>query len=356
MREVALDFEAAIERAAADPAVPGAIAAVRAPRLGIDWSGATEHRLVDGSASRSPDTPFRLASTTKMFVAAAVMRLVEADRLDLRQPVAPLVSAAVADLLREGGLDPGRITVAQLMSHTSGLRDHVAQQTYVDAVLGAPERVWTREEQVAIAARAGPPLGEPGGWFQYSDTGYVILGEIIERATGSTLGSAVRELVGFERLGATSTWWESQEPAPAGARPRAAQFVHEAEVGRHHPSFDLHGGGGLVSTVGDLVRLTRALVMGEPFRREGTLAAAYLITPAVRSPEAPFVHSQAFMLLPVGDRFGWGHAGFWGCAGVCVPELDVTIAATINQARPAREGALGRLLGDLLAAVRIAAG
>ncbi len=351
-----MDLDDVIARAAEDPAVPGVIAAVSAPRLGVEWAGATGHPLVDGSISRAVDTPFRLASTTKMFVAAAAMRLVEEDRLGLRQPLAPLLPDAIAALFRRGGLDPARVTVAQLMSHTSGLRDHVAQAAYVDAVLSGPERRWTPEEQVAIAVEAGPPLGAPGAWFQYSDTGYVLLGMIVARIAGSSLGSAVRALLGLEELGARSTWWELDEPAPAGVGPRAAQFMHDVQAGSHHPSFDLFGGGGLVSTAPDLVRLTRALVMGRPFRRPGTLPAAYLVTPAVRAPDAPFVHSQVFMLVPVGERFGWGHAGFWGCVGVCVPELDVTIAATINQARPERTGLLGSLIGELLAAVHPAVG
>ena len=55
--------------------------------------------------------------------------------------------------------------------------------------------------------------------FHYSDTGYVLLGEILERVTGEPLPAAVRSLLHFDRIGLTDTYWEKLEPTPAGARP-----------------------------------------------------------------------------------------------------------------------------------------
>jgi D-alanyl-D-alanine carboxypeptidase len=348
---IAEKLEQAIHTAAADPAVPGVLAAVHAPGLGLAWQGATPHQLMDGSTGHSPETPFRLASTTKMVVACAVFRLIEQGRLGLHDPIIGMIDPAIAEQLRGGGFDPERIVLAHLLGHTSGLRDHVAEPSYAAAVMAAPQRRWSRGEQIALALAAGPPLGLPGTWFRYSDTGYVILGDIIERATGQRLGPAVRGLIGYEALGLAATWWEEDEPAPPAALQRAAQYMADNEASGHDPSFDLFGGGGLISTVGDLAHLTRALALGEVFDRPATLAAAYLISPATRAPEAFFVHSNAFMLFPVGARFGWGHAGFWGCVGVCLPDRDITIAATINQARPQAPDRMFTLVADLLAAI-----
>jgi len=342
-------LQLALEDAAQDPAVPGALAAVLAPGLGLSWAGASAHRLIDGRTATRPDTPFRLASTTKMVVACAVFRLIEQGRLGLYDPIAAMINPGIAAQLAGGGIDPGAVTLAQLLGHTSGLRDHVAEPSYAATVMSQPQRRWTRAEQIALALDAGRPLAPPGQLFRYSDTGYVILGDIIERATGMALGPAVRGLIGYNRIGLANTWWEEQEPAPTDTGPRAAQFMGAEDASGHDPSFDLFGGGGLVSTVGDLAKLTRALVLGEVFDRPATLAAAYLISPAIRAPEAFFVHSNAFMLFPVGDRFGWGHAGFWGCVGVCLPDRDITIAATINQARPEVPDRMFRLVADLFA-------
>jgi D-alanyl-D-alanine carboxypeptidase len=344
-------LQRALEDAARDPAVPGVLAAVLAPGQGFAWKGATRHRLLDGRESLSPETPFRLASTTKMVVACAVFRLIEQGRLGLYDPIAAMIDQAMADRLVSGGIDPCIVTLAQLLGHTSGLRDHVAEPSYAATVMAQPKRRWTRDEQIARALDAGPPLAAPGQLFRYSDTGYVILGHIIERASGIALGPAVRQLVDYDRIGLGHTWWEAMEPPPPDTGVRAAQFIADDGASGHDPSFDLFGGGGLVSTAGDLAQLTRALVLGEVFEHPATLAAAYLISPAIRAPDAIFVHSNAFMLIPVGARFGWGHAGFWGCVGVCLPDRDITIAATINQARPRTPEQLFILIADLFAAL-----
>ena len=82
-------------------------------------------------------------------------------------------------------------------------------------------RTWTRGEQLRRYTSQPRPIGPPGAKFQYSDTGYVLLGEIIERAAGDSLAAVARREQGFDRLGLATTWWEIAEPAPAGIAPRA---------------------------------------------------------------------------------------------------------------------------------------
>src|SRR5204862_1252455 len=115
------------------------------------------------------------------------------------------------------------------------------------------------------------PYAPPGKAFHYADTGYVLLGEIVERATGRPLGSAFRRLLGFGKLGLTRTYLESLEARPQAAHPRAHQYYQRIDATAFDPSFDLYGGGGLVSTVGDLARFYRALLHGQVFEKRATL-------------------------------------------------------------------------------------
>ena len=117
----------------------------------------------------------------------------------------------------------------------------------------------------------GDPLGEPGAAFAYSDTGYVMLGDIIERATGATLAEASASCSQFDELGLASTWLEDVEAAPDGAPPMASQFYETQDMVDADPSFDLYGGGGLVSTVGDLTTFYGALLAGDVFEEAATL-------------------------------------------------------------------------------------
>ncbi len=222
-------LDAVLERAAADPAVPSALAFVSAPTLELEWCAALAGPLGRGAAC-SPQAPFRIASVTKLHTAATVLRLVEVGGLQLQDRMGPYLGAARTHLLRAGGHDPDRITVAHLLCHTSGLPDHAALPAYAEAVLASPTRRWTRDDQLGLALTVPPTSQAPGPLCQYSDTGYVLLGEIIERVTGKALGPAVRELLAFDRLGLRQTWWEDDEPEPAGTHPRARQWLGPVDV------------------------------------------------------------------------------------------------------------------------------
>src|SRR5205807_7846965 len=114
--------------------------------------------------------------------------------------------------------------------------------------------------------------------YSYADTGYVILGEIVERTTGKPLPAAVSDLLKLKSLGIRSTYFESLEPPPPGALPRAHQYLGAADIHDIDPSFDLYGGGGQVSTTADLSRFFKALFQGRVFDHPETLAAG-LVSP-----------------------------------------------------------------------------
>jgi D-alanyl-D-alanine carboxypeptidase len=180
--------------------------------------------------------------------------------------------------------------------------------------------------------------------FSYSDTGYIILGEVVEQVAGQALGTTVRELLDFAGLGMSSTYWEETEPAPRRSPARVSQFIGDADATHYDPSLDLFGGGGLVSTLEDLSTFVRALIQGRVFNEPGTLAAGLFVPRVGRAPEQ-HVHSRLAMALPLGDLGGWGHFGIWGCGTVHCPDLDITVSVSINQAIPARETLLGDVFG-----------
>lgn len=266
---------------------------------------------------------------TKLFTAAAALRLAEEGRLSLAAPIETLIAPETRSLLSGGGYDPAAIRVRDLLGHTSGLYDYAEDAAFQASVLADPRKRWTRREQIAFAMRHGRPYGRPGEIGRYSDTGYLILGEIIERASGLPLADAYRRLLRFDQLGLGATWLESLEAAPPGAAPKARQYLGDADVTGLDPSFDLYGGGGLVSTVDDLARFGRALFRGEVFARPETLATALAISTVPRAPG----HGERALIafaMPVAGHRCWGHGGFWGGALVHCPEVDLTIAVSLN--------------------------
>src|SRR4051812_29180132 len=234
---------AAVEQdLASDRSVPGEIVAVRAPGIDVTVAAGLADRA--GAALLEPDTPFRVASVTKTFVAAAVMKLVGRGRIDLDDPIADHLSRRTVRTLRRGGYDPDRITVRHLLRHTSGLFDYATTDAYDERNERDPDHHWTRAEQLRFAMDHGKPVAAPGATYHYSDTGYILLGEIVERVTGQNLGAAVRRLVGFRRLGLDHTYWEQLEPAPASLKPRAHQYADDFDNIKLDASHDLYGGGG----------------------------------------------------------------------------------------------------------------
>ncbi len=322
---------------ASDEAIPGVALAVISPRLGIDWEGAAGLADPDAGTPMTPANPVRIASNTKTYTAAASLRLVEDGRLDLDSPIADHLPAELTDLLMIDGYDPSSITVRHLLTHTAGLDDHGAEE-YTEAILADPRRHWTPADQIEGLVEWGDKLAEPGEVYAYSDSGYVLLGQIIEHTTGRNLGEAVRQLVGLDGLGLGSTWWEILEPAPKGVGDRAHQFLGDLDVWAFVPTFDLYGGGGIATTVGDLARFFDAVVRGRVFRDPATLdlmlSTLSDLQPATGASERalpPGAYRMGLWTTEIGGRAAYRHTGFWGTSAVHVPELDLTIASTVNQ-------------------------
>jgi D-alanyl-D-alanine carboxypeptidase len=322
---------------AAWPTMPARLLHVLAPGVDLEVAAGVED-IATGVPLR-PGSRFRVASVTKPFVAAATLRLVEEGRLSLEATVADLLAGKYDDLLRSGGYDTGSITVRHLLTHTSGIYDFAAdaydpaiERGFTAQVAADPGRRWTRLEQVAFAVSHGKPYGEPGTVFGYSDTGACLVGEILERVTGQTMGAAIRDLVGYERLGLHHTWQETIEPEPADLPHLSHQYEGDLDVTTMDASVDLYGGGGLMSTCRDLARFFRGLLHGDVFHDPGTLAT--MTTTLVGVPLAEDVPKDdptgAAMYLYRSDVDGhtwWGHAGYWGTFAVTCPDLDVTIVA-----------------------------
>ena len=314
--------------AAAHPAYPGVALAVVSPR--VHWTGSAGHAAFGARAALDPGAGFRIASVTKTFTAAAILRLVEQGRVGLDDPIAEHLAPATFDLLRGGGYDADAIHVRHLLMHTSGLYDYASDPKFVAYVLTHGRHHWTRTEQVRFAITHGKPYAAPGKEFHYSDTGYVLLGEILERATGRPLASAFRRLLGFEQLGLSHTYLESLEPRPP-VRPRAHQYYQRVDST------------GVRSLLRPLRRRRAGLdgrrprpllprpAHGDVFEKSATLRTML----GKPNPRRVADLGMGIFSNRIGGRSGedcWGHSGFWGTTVIHCPASNVTLALDVNQA------------------------
>lgn len=275
------------------------------------------------------DSPLRIASNTKTFVAVAALKLVESGALELDRPIRSDLPARLVSLLESGGYDLDAITLRMLLNHTSGIPDHAQTSVYFQDILDDPSREWSRAEQLEIAMDVAERIGDPGERFSYSDTGYILVGAMIEKATDESLGSAVRALA-YPNLGLLDTWWEALEPEPDGVSERFDQQAFGGPLLRIHPSVDLYGGGGLVSTVGDLAYFHAAAAKGDLLDDPALNAA--LITPTQLSRETGNAYGMGFFVREYAGETCYEHSGFWGTLAVYCPETNVTVTSAVTDA------------------------
>ena len=264
---------------------------------------------------------FRIASNTKTYVAVALMRLWEQGKVKLDAPIATLISADFDAVMKADGYDTSAMTVQQVLNHTSGLFGHFLNKEYIGALLDNPQRVWTPLAQVEAMAAWGDPVGKPGEKYSYSDTGYIIIGQIIERLSGKTLPIAIRDLIGFEKLGLEHTAWERGDTVTAKGT-RVHQYFRGHDTYDWDASIDLFGGGGVVASVSDLAVFISSLFDGKIFDKPSTLErmlSAEGIPTESKYRMGLFVHEIA-------GRKVYEHSGFWGTLIYHDPETNTTLA------------------------------
>ncbi len=308
------------------PDIIGISIAIIAPDVDVHWTGAAGYDTTEKDQKLSADQPFRVASVTKTYVAAAILRLYETGAISLNDPIAKYISEAHKKLLIEDGYDPEKITIKQCLYHRSGLYDYAMDASYMNAAFQQQDKRWTRTEQIQYAMKYGDPLGTPGSVYSYSDTGYILLGEIIEKVQGDELANALRTLLSYDKLKLNSTWLESLEDRPQGL-PRPVHRYHEGmDFTAWDNSIDLYGGGGIASTTEDMAVFFNGLFNGKVFDKEETLTLM-LTKPEELSNQKDNTDYRMGLrraLVEEGVEL-FMHDGFWGTLWVHIPDYNCTI-------------------------------
>jgi len=249
------------------------------------------------------------------------LRASEKGLLNLDAPIAGLIRTETNALLQSDGYDTTDITVRLLLMHASGMADHVGDG-YIEQVFTNPTKVWTPSEQIEVLVTTTDPMHDPGEQFEYSDTGYVLLGEILSEITNRPLNQSVRELLKLDDLKLPSLYWDEREQPNNGVPERAHQWIDGFDIYPLHGSMDGHGGGGLVANTEDVAAFYHALFNGKVFSNPATLE---LMTTAPGHPKSSPYRFGVFK-FEIEERDAYGHGGFWGTQVTHVPSLNLTIA------------------------------
>ncbi|MFE9560932.1 serine hydrolase domain-containing protein [Streptomyces sp. NPDC006487] len=282
-----------------DDGMPAALASVQ------DRDGRTRtHTAGVGDLTTGSKVPrdgqVRIGSNTKTFVAVVVLQLVGEGRIGLDTTV----DTYLPDLVRGKGIDGRRITVRQLLQHTSGLPDYSNH-------LGDDVRYYAPRELLDTALRH-PAEFAPGTSWKYSNTNYVLAGLIVQKVTGRSLAEEIDRRI-MKRIGLRHTYFPA--PGDAGIRePHPHGYLRDAADGplRDITEIDPSWGwaaGQMVSTNSDLNRFFSALLAGR-LLPSAQLAQMRSTVPAEATfgPAARYGLGLVSRPLPCGG-LSWGHGG-----------------------------------------------
>jgi D-alanyl-D-alanine carboxypeptidase len=329
--ELAATAEAWRERTPA----PAVVMAVAGPAVG-------EHLIASGTLHREGEqpvtisTPFRVASITKMLVASVALQLVEEGRLSLDDSVSSLASSDEAKAL-EGLLDGVR--VRDLLGHTSGLPDSARSPQLVEALQTDPDVVWTAGEVFNLVSKSQREFA-PGTAFGYSNTNYLLLGEVIEGVTRNAWWEETRTRI-LNPLEMVDSYMAGFERAEGTLAPGYFDMDNDGfteELKMTWPALETTEGaaGALVSTVSDLLRLAEGVFKGK-LVRAATLEQ--MTTPGAFSSRYTGYGLGIEILKPDLETTVWGHRGFVpGYRAVLwhapVPDLTVIVLTNESRSRP----------------------
>jgi CubicO group peptidase (beta-lactamase class C family) len=291
---------------------------------------------VEHHVPAADSTIYQSGSVGKQFTSALVLRLVGDNRLGLDDPI--------SRWLPEGPSRWGRITVRHLLTHTSGIPD------YADSTLDY-RRDYTEDDLVRLAARL-PPLFEPGARWSYSNTGYVLLGVIIHRITGTFYGDLLRSQV-FQPLGMRTARIISESdivPNRAdGYRLVEGRLEHQEWVA---PKLNTTADGSLYLTVLDLARWAVGL---NHLRFPGADGLRQSWTPVRLNDGGTYPYGFGWSLDQQRGFPRIGHTGSWQGFKTSIqryPEQNLTVIAMANLAEARPEAITLAVAGILEPALR----
>lgn len=312
----------------AHPEMLGLMLSVHSTNPSKQFTGVAGLTKKNDTASLSLKQPLLIASNTKTYVAAAIIKLVENQKIRLNDPIEALIGESSRAWLKEDGYNLQAIEVRHLLSHTSGIFNYVETELFNKRAVEHPTYRWNRAEQIELATTQGDPLGSPLAKYHYCDTNYLLLTEILEQQTKLPFYEAIRSLLAFDQHQLAHTWFYSLEKTPANLPPRIHQYMHQSSSYSEDPSFDLYGGGGLAATIEELALFYHHLFSGRFFDQPETVDLLY--TQIKTSDGSLQSYGLGIERLQHEEFTYYGHSGYWGTFAAYIPKFKVSVAISLS--------------------------
>jgi len=290
-----------------------------------------------GSGNLESGTPYFIASTTKLFVTAIILRLQSQGKLDIRDSIAKYLDSTTLEGLHVlNGKDFSvEITIQNLLAHNSGLPDYFqytdrGKESLFKSLMRGQDQALTFEDVLARNKTMKPvfPPNSRGRAF-YSDTNFQLLGKIIENITDMSFSQVLEALI-LEPLALKQSYLYQ---SPEDTRP-ADMYFKDSPLRIPQAMAFFGADGGMVSTSSDMCRFIEAFFEGKIFPRDD-LPELYVWN-KIFFPMQAGIGLHRFKAPWFFDPFGQvpeflGHSGLSGALAFYCPRKQIYIAGTVNQ-------------------------
>jgi len=329
--QLATDLQASLDKSVAAGVAPGVALFVSHPEHG-SWAGAAGLGDIGQGQAMLADGHFRAGSTLKVLVATAVLQQVESHKLELGATLTELLPTAMTTQIARAN----EIDVRMLLSHRSGIPEFLGPEMLTIAAVDQAH-IWTVDDFLTYATK-NEPTGAPGASYSYSNTNYVLLGEILRMQTGKDWRDVVTEnVIKRAKMTASSLPLPGDRAVPAPVN-RGYMDLGDGMVdftGMDPSMADASGGHALITTPADLTTFLRALMAGELFDNPGTLSQMLTFLPAAEAPGNPQTeYGLGIAVTEIGGGRFIGHlgrtAGYWGFTWYA-PKTGYYVTGSMNQ-------------------------
>ena len=288
-----------------------------------------------GHGGKNTDTPFLIASITKLFTTTCIFILREQGKLSLDDEITRYLKK---DTLRNLHVYKGReysskLTLSNLLFHTSGLRDVIEEGSNKSKIRALNKDVQTDFNETIIKTKGIKPHLAPdmGKRAHYANINFEILGEIVEIVTNSTLEEVFRQLI-FDPLGLKNTYLPEDEDD-------FIPYIYYKDTAFYRPKLlmSIRASGGCVSTARELMVFVKAFFKGKLFNN--TVFHELKVNNRLQASMLPIHYGSGYMRVPLngfstlfmGKGELIGHSGSTGSFAFYYPEKDMFFVGDVNQ-------------------------
>lgn len=290
-------------------------------------SGDNSLSYISAAGNLTTDEPYFIASVTKLYVTAVILKLRSENRLNLHDKISQYFSD---DILHQLHVYKSKdyskdITIKHLMSNTSGIPDYFSSAATKELLAGI-DQSWSFDRELTAVKQMKPKFA-PGQKVQYSDTNFQILGKIIETITKKDIHTTFKEII-FDELQLENTYLYED---PKDSRP-STFYYKEKKMDRPNYMSSIGPEGGIVSTAKECMIFLKAFFNGQFFPKEyfdELKEWKFLFMPGT------FFYGVGIANQPISLKdFKNGLIGHWGQTGSFAfyhPKTDLYFTGTTNQ-------------------------